>query len=129
MPSGTFEYAECCPAGYTHIDSEAECERAYQSVGGSNDLWGGNGGWSNRPAGCFRHTPNNNFHWNSMNTIGSSLVGDDEIICKACNRSHFYSIHLRLLIMKIQKVSYNFMKKVHFSISNVFLSVYIISLG
>jgi len=33
------------------------------------------------------------------------------------------------LIMKIQKVSYNFMKNVHFSIFNVFLSVFIISLG
>jgi len=82
MPSGQYELAECCPAGYTQIDSEADCQSALEYLGSGNEFWGGTGNWSSRPTGCFRHTANDAFHYNPTNVIGSSVVGDDEIICK-----------------------------------------------
>jgi hypothetical protein len=82
MPSGQYELAECCPAGYTQIDSEADCQSALEYLGSGNEFWGGTGDWSSRPTGCFRHTANDAFHYNPTNVIGSSVVGDDEIICK-----------------------------------------------
>ena len=82
LPSGQYEFAECCPAGYTQIDSEQDCKSAYEYLGNNNEGWRGTAPRTHRPTGCFRHNPNSNFHYNPTNVIGSSVVGNDEVICK-----------------------------------------------
>jgi len=91
--SGSYAYKSCkvmgdfargmrdCPEGYTQIDSDAECQSAFEYLGSENEFYGGTGDWSNRPTGCFRDTGTDAFHYNPTNVIGNSVVAV-EVICK-----------------------------------------------
>ena len=82
MPSGTYEFAECCPEGYTEIDSAEDCEAAYDILKATGENWGGVAVRDARPSGCFIWTGNKNWHFNSNNVNGNSMSGDDKVICK-----------------------------------------------
>ena len=81
MPSGTYEYAECCPMGYTQINTVGDCKQAYDYLNLEGANWGNTAPSDSRPTGCFFDFQDNNVHFNPTNVVGNTLTGDDEVIC------------------------------------------------
>ena len=57
MPSDAYEFAECCPDGYTEINSIEDCESAYGVLASDGEYWGGVAPRDIRPSGCYVWTP------------------------------------------------------------------------
>ncbi len=52
-----------CPQSYSRLKTEAACHNL-AAIAGAN-LYAGSEEYSYYPAGCFRHTVNGNFYWNT----------------------------------------------------------------
>lgn len=93
MPSGSYEFSECCPAGYEQITGLVSCKRAFDVLALPNTKWGGNAPRNRRPSGCFRYTGNMNVHFNPDSVVGNgqTLFGDDEVICTKKPEGYSYT--------------------------------------
>jgi len=86
QPTGDYTPNECCPYGYSSIESFEDCSKAVGALA-SSSLAGVSidreDSWDARPSGCFWHQGNNHVYYNNYNNdqIVNTLVGDDKVVC------------------------------------------------
>eukprot|EP00927_Polykrikos_kofoidii_P082158 TRINITY_DN8091_c0_g1_i4.p1 TRINITY_DN8091_c0_g1~~TRINITY_DN8091_c0_g1_i4.p1 ORF type:complete len:1676 (+),score=122.81 TRINITY_DN8091_c0_g1_i4:593-5029(+) len=103
-PTGRYKEHKGCPEGFTSVWSSAQCTEAvdflkvnlnFQDLVRNADI-----NVNDRPMGCWWHTNSRYVHFNVKNPSGSTLTGDDAVICardkgyeQSCKRVRKVPLH------------------------------------
>lgn len=92
MPQSPLQINEGCDTGFTFIVSLKECKEAFDILSPDmskrreqHDLakmqWAGQKQIENRPLGCFLNNPSGAVVFNTLDTRGKDMVGNDQVLC------------------------------------------------
>jgi len=80
-PNGVYMANACCRKGTVEIVDLNTCKLAHKALRFTTEF-GGQASRSKRPSGCFMNVKTEQVYFNPRNVVGSTMVGEDEVICQ-----------------------------------------------